>query len=130
MARQVRRSSNAVKPRRLSERPGYLPAPLFVNGGLSTTLLSALCFEGEGVSSHLEMTLEQLQNLLQQGEPLWVRIKGLGSPDLLADVMSTLQVPVDFQPVLVETPQRTRVDAVGDVLQVVTHRLSMGPADG
>ena len=27
---------------------------------------------------------------------------------------------------LVETPQRTRVDAVGDVLQVVTHRLSMG----
>ena len=37
-----------------------------------------------------------------------------------------LRVPDDLQPVLVETPQRTRVDAVGDVLQVVTHRLSMG----
>jgi magnesium transporter len=126
MARQVRRSSNAVKPRRLSERPGDLPAPLFVHGGLAPTGLSALCFEDEGVSTHLEMALEQLQNLLQRGAPLWVRIKGLGSPCLLADVMSTLQVPDDLQPVLVETPQRTRVDAVGDVLQVVTHRLSMG----
>ena len=126
MARQVRRSSNAVKPRRLSERPGDLPAPLFVHGGLAPTGLSALCFEDEGVSTHLEMTLEQLQSFLQRGAPLWVRIKGLGSPGLLADVMSTLQVPDDLQPVLVETPQRTRVDAVGDVLQVVTHRLSMG----
>jgi len=126
MARQVRRSSDAVKPRRLSERPGDLPGPLFVHGGLAPTGLSALLFRPDGVSTHLDLTLEQLQDLLQQGEPLWVRIKGIGSPDLLADVMSTLQVPDDLQPVLVETPQRTRVDAVGDVLQVVTHRLSMG----
>jgi len=126
MARQVRRSSNAVKPRRLSERLGDLPGPLFVHGGLAPTGLSALCFEAEGVSTHLALNIEQLQDLLQRGEPLWVRIKGIGSPDLLADVMSTLQVPDDLQPVLVETPQRTRVDAVGDVLQVVTHRLSMG----
>ena len=126
MARQVRRSSNAVKPRRLSERPGDLPGPLFVHGGLAPTGLSALCFEVEGVSTHLALTLEQLNDLLQQGEPLWVRIKGLGSPGLLADVISMLRVPDDLQPVLVETPQRTRVDAVGDVLQVVTHRLSMG----
>jgi magnesium transporter len=126
MARQVRRSSNAVKPRRLSERPGDLPGPLFVHGGLAPTGLSALLFRPDGVSIHLDLTLEQLQNLLNREVPLWVRIKGIGSPDLLADVMSTLQVPDDLQPVLVETPQRTRVDAVGDVLQVVTHRLSMG----
>ena len=126
MARQVRRSSNAVKPRRLSERPGDLPGPLFVHGGLAPTGLSALLFRPDGVSTHLDLTLEQLQDLLQQGEPLWVRIKGLGSPGLLAQVMSMLRVPDDLQPVLVETPQRTRVDAVGDVLQVVTHRLSMG----
>ena len=126
MARQVRRSSNAVKPRRVSERPGDLPGPLFVHGGLAPTGLSALLFRPDGVSTHLDLTLEQLQDLLQQGEPLWVRIKGLGSPGLLAQVMSMLRVPDDLQPVLVETPQRTRVDAVGDVLQVVTHRLSMG----
>ena len=126
MARQVRRSSNAVKPRRLSERPGDLPGPLFVHGGLAPTGLSALLFRPDGVSTHLDLTLEQLQNLLQRGAPLWVRIKGLGSPGLLAQVMSMLRVPDDLQPVLVETPQRTRVDAVGDVLQVVTHRLSMG----
>ena len=126
MARQVRRSSNAVKPRRLSERPDDLPGPLFVHGGLAPTGLSALLFRPDGVSTHLDLTLEQLQDLLQQGEPLWVRIKGLGSPGLLAQVMSMLRVPDDLQPVLVETPQRTRVDAVGDVLQVVTHRLSMG----
>ena len=105
---------------------GDLPGPLFVHGGLAPTGLSALLFRPDGVSTHLDLTLEQLQDLLQQGEPLWVRIKGLGSPGLLAQVMSMLRVPDDLQPVLVETPQRTRVDAVGDVLQVVTHRLSMG----
>ena len=126
MVRQVRRSSYAVKPRRLSERPGDLPGPLFVHGGLAPTGLSALLFAAEGVSTHLELSLEQLQDLLQRDQPLWVRLKGLGSPALLAEVMSTLQVPEDLHAVLVETPQRTRVDAVGDVLQVVTHRLSMG----
>ena len=126
MVRQVRRSSYAVKPRRLSERPGDLPGPLFVHGGLAPTGLSALLFAAEGVSTHLELSLEQLQDLLQRDQPLWVRLKGLGSPALLAKVMSTLQVPEDLHAVLVETPQRTRVDAVGDVLQVVTHRLSMG----
>ena len=126
MVRQVRRSSYAVKPRRLSERPGDLPGPLFVHGGLAPTGLSALLFAAEGVSTHLELSLEQLQDLLQRDQPLWVRLKGLGSPALLSTVMSTLQVPEDLHAVLVETPQRTRVDAVGDVLQVVTHRLSMG----
>ena len=126
MVRQVRRSSYAVKPRRLSERPGDLPGPLFVYGGLAPTGLSALLFAAEGVSTHLELSLEQLQDLLQRDQPLWVRLKGLGSPALLAEVMSILQVPEDLHAVLVETPQRTRVDAVGDVLQVVTHRLSMG----
>jgi len=126
MARQVRRSSNAVKPRRLSERPGDLPGPLFVHGGLAPTGLSALLFKADGVTTHLQLTPEQLQDLLQQGEPLWVRMKGLGSPGLVKQVMSMLQIPDDLQPVLVETPQCTRVDAVEDVLQVVTHRLSMG----
>ena len=126
MARQVRRSSDAVKPRRLSERPGDLPGPLFVHGGLAPTALSALLFSPDGVSTHLDLNPGQLQDLLQRGYPLWVRVKGLGSSGLLAQVMSTLQVPEDLQPVLLETPQRTRVDALGDVLQVVTHRLSLG----
>ena len=126
MARQVRRSSDAVKPRRLSERPGDLPGPLFVHGGLAPTALSALLFSPDGVSTHLDLNPEQLQDLLQRGDPFWVRVKGLGSPGLLAQVMSTLQVPEDLQPVLLDTPQRTRVDALGDVLQVVTHRLSLG----
>ena len=87
MARQVRRSSNAVKPRRLSERPGDLPGPLFVHGGLAPTGLSALLFRADGVTTHLQLTPEQLQDLLQRGEPLWVRIKGLGSPGLLAPML-------------------------------------------
>ena len=126
MARQVRRSSDAVKPRRLSERPGDLPGPLFVHGGLAPTAWSALLFSPDGVSTHLDLNPEHLQDLLQRGDPLWVRVEGLGRPGLLALVMSTLQVPEDLQPVLLETPQRTRVDALGDVLQVVTHRLSLG----
>ena len=126
MARQVRRSSDAVKPRRLSERPGNLPGPLFVHGGLAPTTVSVLRFGLHGVATHQELTHEQLQALLQLGEPLWVRIKGLGDPGLLKQVLCSLQVPADLHPVLVETPQRTRVDALDDALQVVTHRLSLG----
>ena len=126
MARQVRRSSDAVKPRRLTERPGDLPGPLFVHGGLAPTAVSVLRFGLDGVGTHQELTHEQLQTLLQLGEPLWVRIKGLGDPRLLKQVLCSLQVPADLHPVLVETPQRTRVDALDDVLQVVTHRLSLG----
>ena len=124
--RQVRRSSDAVSPRRLSERPGDLPGPLFVHGGIAPTVLSALRFDPEAVSTHQHLTPDQLSGLVDQGVPLWVRIKGLGDPLLLAEVLRILQIPDDLHPVLLETPQRTRVDALGECLQVVTHRLHMG----
>ena len=124
--RQVRRSSDAVRPRRLSERPGDLPGPLFVHGGIAPTVLSALRFDPEAVSTHQHLTPDQLSGLVDQGVPLWVRIKGLGDPLLLAEVLRILQIPDDLHPVLLETPQRTRVDALGECLQVVTHRLHMG----
>ena len=41
-------------------------------------------------------------------------------------MLRILQIPDDLHPVLLETPQRTRVVALGECFQVVTHRLHMG----
>ena len=124
--RQLRRSGDVLKPRRLSERPGDLPGPLFIHGGIAPTLLSALAFHPEGVQRHRDIHPQQLSELIASGCPLWVRLKGLGQPELLQQTLEMLEVPRDLHAALLETPQRTRVDALGECLQVVTHRLGMG----
>ena len=123
---RLRRSSGALKPHRLSERPGDLPGPLFVHGGIAPTRLEALIFHPDGLQRRANLNLEQLEDLKQGGAPLWLRVQGLGDPQLIEQVLALLEVPAELHPALVETPQRTRVDVLGESLQVVTHRFEMG----
>ncbi|MAK15746.1 MAG: magnesium transporter, partial [Cyanobium sp. MED195] len=124
--RRFRRSSGALKPHRLSERPGDLPGPLFVHGGIAPTRIEALVFHPDGLQRRANLNLERLEDLKQGGAPLWLRVQGLGDPQLIEQVLALLAVPAELHPALVETPQRTRVDVLGESLQVVTHRFEMG----
>ena len=123
---RLRRSSGALRPHRLAERPGDLPGPLFVHGGIAPTRFEALAFHPDGLQRHTDLNLERLEDLKQAGAPLWVRVQGLGDPLLIEQALTLLEVPAELHAALVETPQRTRVDALGESLQVVTHRLEMG----
>jgi len=74
---RLRRSSGALKPHRLSERPGDLPGPLFVHGGIAPTRLEALIFHPDGLQRRANLNLEQLEDLKQGGAPLWLRVRVL-----------------------------------------------------
>jgi magnesium transporter len=111
--------------RRLKVRPGELPGQLFVHGGRAPTSLSVLRFNPAGMHhQHALAGPDGLDALIATGDPLWVRLKGLGHPSLIGAVLQKLGVPEIFHAPLVETPQRTRVDSVRDAVMVVMHRLS------
>ena len=67
--RQLRRSGDVLKPRRLSDRPGDLPGPLYVHGGVAPTMLSVLAFHPEGVQRYRDIKLQQLAELVASGCP-------------------------------------------------------------
>ncbi len=120
----IRTAPGSLVSRRLEERPGDLPGHLFVHGGRPPTRLSVLSFEAQGPVERQLAGLEELDPLLAGGAPLWVRVQGQADPQLIRSVLQSLAVPPIFHAPLIDTPQRTRVDAVDDVVLVVMHRLS------
>lgn len=124
VGRQLQLSSGVLKSRRLPERPGDLPGQLYVHGGIAPTSMSVVVFRPGGVEHRQNIDLPGLEQLLLEGCPLWVRLKGLGDRPVLQQVLTRLEVPEPMQLPLVEAPQRTRVDALGSALLIVMHRLS------
>jgi len=121
---QLQLSSGVLKSRRLPERPGDLPGQLYVHGGIAPTTMSVVVFRPMGVEHCHHIDLGGLGRLLQEGCPLWVRLKGLGDRSFMQQVLSRLEVPEPMYLPLVEAPQRTRVDSLGQALLIVMHRLS------
>jgi len=113
-----------LKSRRLPERPGDLPGQLYVHGGIAPTTMSVVVFRPMGVEHCHHIDLGGLERLLLEGCPLWVRLKGLGDRSFMEQVLSRLEVPEPMYLPLVEAPQRTRVDSLGQALLIVMHRLS------
>ncbi len=120
----IRTAPGTLVSRRLEERPGQLPGHLFVHGGRAPTTLSVLVFAANGLQERQLNRPEDLDPLLASGVPLWVRLQGLAEPERIRSVLRRLAVPAIFHAPLIEAPQRTRVDSVGDVVLVVMHRLS------
>lgn len=120
----MRIAPGSLVSRRLQERPGELPGPLFVHGGQPPTTLSALVFRPAGAQEQRLENLAALDALLATGLPCWLRLQGLADTALLGAVLARAGVPQVLHAPLIETPQRTRVDAVDDMVLVVAHRLS------
>ena len=55
-----------------------------------------------------------------------VRITGMGHPHGIRAVLEICGIPPVFAPLVIDTPQATRVDSHGDVVAVVLHRLRFG----
>ncbi|NBO29823.1 MAG: magnesium and cobalt transport protein CorA [Synechococcaceae bacterium LLD_019] len=117
-------TANVLKSRRLADRLGDLPGALYVHGGIAPTTVSVLAFRPSGVEHRQYVDLAELELLVAEGCPLWVRLKGLADQQLLHRVFACLEVPEPMHQPLIDTPQRTRVDALGGALLVVMHRLS------
>jgi magnesium transporter len=47
----------------------------------------------------------------------------MGQPHLIREALELCHIPAVFSPLVLDTPQSTRVDSMGDVIAVVLHRL-------
>lgn len=103
-----------------------MPVPLFVSGGRADMGLSVVRLGGEECRLERHCSLQDLRSYCGTGEPLWVRITGMGQPDRIREALELCGIPRAFIPLAVETPQATRVDSLGDVVAVVLHRLRFG----
>ena len=120
----LRPTPGALNSHLLEERPANLPAHLFVSGGRQQTCFSAVLFEPEGPRLLPLESPAELERLHRLGYPLWVRVMGLGDRPRVEAMLEVLQVPSMLLPPLLEVPQRSRVDGLGEALLVVLHRLS------
>ena len=120
---QLRPTPGSLDSRRLEERPGQMPNSLYLAGGRATTVLSAVLLWPEGAEQRQLMGLAELESLLDQRVPLWLRINGMAQPHRIRDALRCCRIPEAFFPLVLDTPQATRVDSMGDVIAVVLHRL-------
>ena len=120
---QLRPTPGSLDSRRLEERPGDMPSALFLSGGRADTQLSVVSLDPEGPQLLERCSIEQLRDLLAADRPVWVRITGMGQPHRIREALQICGIPAVFAPLVVDTPQATRVDSYGDVVAVVLHRL-------
>ena len=120
----LRPTPGALNSHLLEERPANLPVHLYVSGGRHRSCFSAVLFEPDGprlIFLHDPAELLPLQAL---GYPIWLRVMGLGDPGAVEAMLDVVQVPRMLLPPLLEVPQRSRVDGLGEAVIVVLHRLS------
>ncbi len=119
----LRLTPGAFSAQTLEQRPGALPAQLFVHGGEAPTQVDAVVFDAEAPRHLPRPEIEALIQLRQQGVPLWLRLRGLADRPRILELLGRLQVPEVLAEPLLVTPQRPQVDCLEDVVLVVLHRL-------
>lgn len=89
----LRATPGALSSRLLEERPAGLPSQLFVHGGRSPTLFSAVLFEAAGPRLVSLESPEHLRQLIQQRCPVWLRVMGLANGARIRRMLEPLKVP-------------------------------------
>ncbi len=120
---QLRPTPGSLDSRRLEERPGDMPSALFLSGGRADTEVSVVCLTQEGPQLHWRCSNDQLCDLVGSGLPMWIRVNGIGQPHRIRELLEICAIPPVFAPLVLDTPQATRVDSHADVVAVVLHRL-------
>lgn len=119
----LRPTPGSLDSRRLEERPGGMPSALFLSGGRADTHLSVVILKSHGAELNPTCSLEELRQLVAADLPFWLRINGMGHPHRIREALEICAIPGVFAPLVLETPQATRVDSQADVVAVVLHRL-------
>lgn len=120
----LRPTPGALTSHLLEDRPANLPTQLYVSGGRPMPRFSAVVCEAEGPRLVAIDHPQELAQLCDLGVPVWLRVIGMGYPQRIREMLAVMEVPEMLLPPLLETPQRPRVDGLGEALLVVLHRLS------
>ena len=120
---QLRPTPGSLESRRLEERPGQMPRSLYLADGRAPTSLSVIILWPDGPERRDVRHLSELQELREQNLPIWLRITGMADAPLIRQILECCSIPAVFAPLVLDTPQSTRVDSLGDVIAVVLQRL-------
>jgi magnesium transporter len=103
-----------------------MPSSLFLSGGRAETAVSVVSLTVNGPQLQAPCSNDALRQLVAAGVPVWVRITGMAQPHHIRELLEICGIPAVFAPLVLDTPQATRVDSLGDVVAVVLHRLRFG----
>ena len=80
------------EPLPLLERPGDLPAHLFLHGGKAPFSCKVLQFDDEVVSTFQVHNYEEFESLIPSQALMWLQFRGLANIDLLHQYLSLLSL--------------------------------------
>ena len=86
----LRPTPGSLESRRLEERPGTMPAALYLAGGRAASECRVVLLSPSGVEERRVSALAELETLKAMGLPLWVRLTGMGQPHVTHDLLNTL----------------------------------------
>jgi magnesium transporter len=121
----LRATPGSLTSHLLAERPGLLPSGLYVHGGRQPTRYCVALMEPQGPRLIEWHEPPAVLPSVTAATPIWLRVIGLAQPGQIHALLTAMGVPELLLPPLLETPQRPRVDGLGDALLVVLHRLRL-----
>ena len=113
------------EPLPLLERPGDLPAHLFLHGGKAPFSCKVLQFNDEVVSCIQVHNCEELELLISSQALMWLQFRGLGNMDLLHQYLSLLSLEPSVIDILLTFPQKSRITSTNNSVLAVLHEFSL-----
>ena len=113
------------EPLPLHERPGDLPAHLFLHGGRAPLSCKILQFEAKEVRTSQVQTCDELQSILNSKSLMWLQFRGLGNLEQLREYLSLLSLEPSVIEILLTFPQKSRIHSTNNSVLAVLHEFSL-----
>lgn len=113
------------EPLPLLERPGDLPAHLFLHGGKAPFSCKVLQFDDEVVSTFQVHNYEEFESLIPSQALMWLQFRGLANIDLLHQYLSLLSLEPSVIDIILTFPQKSRITSTNNSVLAVLHEFSL-----
>lgn len=113
------------EPLPLLERPGDLPAHLFLHGGKAPFSCKVLQFNDEVVSTFQVHNYEEFESLIPSQALMWLQFRGLANIDLLHQYLSLLPLEPSVIDIILTFPQKSRITSTNNSVLAVLHEFSL-----
>ena len=113
------------EPLPLLERPGDLPAHLFLHGGKAPFSCKVLQFDDEIVSTFQVHNYEEFESLIPSQSLMWLQFRGLANMELLHQYLSLLPLEPSVIEIILTFPQKSRITSTNNSVLAVLHEFSL-----
>ena len=113
------------EPLPLLERPGDLPAHLFLHGGKAPFSCKVLQFDDEVVSTFQVHNYDEFESLIPSQALMWLQFRGLANIDLMHQYLSLLSLEPSVIDIILTFPQKSRITSTNNSVLAVLHEFSL-----